>query len=362
LRWPSACTSARAASPVLLTACALLPRCRQPQLRAVGLDGHRALDISATTGRRDVDTMFTRIRPSSRPRALPHGPGGAKPLPVIRARSSSRLRPRRRTARPAHHQERPRRLRPGHRRHDSHSKHHRGFHAGAASRHGSNTSPPLAQQQPTLTSTALACIYTARTTHSRHRLPFAARFHSIASTPPPVPQLTRFSCLAQPSQDKTFSSPTAVGETFGSSYQLHEDNNASAAAGKGATHDEPLAVRTITARMQARRPRPAGPSTAPSLPRGRLRPPRDDRPCLQPLRGMSTPRSRALRMTSRPSDDTLQYLAHRRIVARRPPRRSHLRRPNRTRRSRASSPRSMAILGRSTSATRATHRSLLPSR
>ncbi|KOO35697.1 domain of subtilisin, partial [Chrysochromulina tobinii] len=36
----------------------------------------------------------------------------------------------------------------------------------------------------------------------------------------------------QPSQDKTFSSPTAVGETPGSSYQLHEDNNASAAAGQ----------------------------------------------------------------------------------------------------------------------------------
>ena len=30
-------TGERAASPVLLTACALLPRCRQPQLRAVGL-------------------------------------------------------------------------------------------------------------------------------------------------------------------------------------------------------------------------------------------------------------------------------------------------------------------------------------
>jgi hypothetical protein len=65
-------TCERAASPVLLTACALLPRCRQLQLRALGLDGHRALDISATTGRRDVDTTVTRIRPSSRPRALPH--------------------------------------------------------------------------------------------------------------------------------------------------------------------------------------------------------------------------------------------------------------------------------------------------
>ena len=72
LRWPSARASERAASPVLLTACALLPLCRQPQLQEVGLDGHRALNISATTGRRDVDTTVTRIRPSSRPRALPH--------------------------------------------------------------------------------------------------------------------------------------------------------------------------------------------------------------------------------------------------------------------------------------------------
>ena len=53
-------TSERPASPVLLTACALLARCRQPQLRAVGHDGHRALDISATTGRHDVDTSVTR--------------------------------------------------------------------------------------------------------------------------------------------------------------------------------------------------------------------------------------------------------------------------------------------------------------
>ena len=75
-------TCERAASPVLLTACALLPRCRQPQLREVGLDGHRALDISDTTGRRDVDTTVTRIRPSSRPRALPLGPGGEEPVPV----------------------------------------------------------------------------------------------------------------------------------------------------------------------------------------------------------------------------------------------------------------------------------------
>jgi hypothetical protein len=56
-------------------------------------------------------------------------------------------------------------------------------HAGAASRHGSTTSPPLARRQPTLTRVALTCIYTARTTHSRHRLPLAARFHSTARAP-----------------------------------------------------------------------------------------------------------------------------------------------------------------------------------
>ena len=53
-------TCERAATPVLLTVCALLARCRQPRLRTVGHDGHRALDISATTGRHDVDTTVTR--------------------------------------------------------------------------------------------------------------------------------------------------------------------------------------------------------------------------------------------------------------------------------------------------------------
>ena len=59
-------TRERAALPVWLTDCALLPRCRQPQLRAGGLDGHRALDISATTGRRNVESTVTMIRPPSR--------------------------------------------------------------------------------------------------------------------------------------------------------------------------------------------------------------------------------------------------------------------------------------------------------
>jgi hypothetical protein len=53
-------TCERAAMPVLLTACALLARCRQPRLRAVGPDGHRALDLSAMNGRRGVDTTVTR--------------------------------------------------------------------------------------------------------------------------------------------------------------------------------------------------------------------------------------------------------------------------------------------------------------
>ena len=102
-----------------------------------------------------------------------------KPVPVSRAWASSRLRPRRRTARPAYHQQRPRRLRPGHRRHANQGR----CHAGAASRHGSTTSPPLARRQPTLTRVALTCIYTAHTSHSRHRLPLAARFHSTARAP-----------------------------------------------------------------------------------------------------------------------------------------------------------------------------------
>ena len=63
------------------------------------------------------------------------------------------------------------------------AEHHLSLHAGAASRHGSTTSPPPARRQPTLTRVALTCIYTARTTHSRHRLPLAARFHSNARAP-----------------------------------------------------------------------------------------------------------------------------------------------------------------------------------
>ena len=139
-----------------------------------------------------------------------------------------------------------------------------------------------------LTCIALACIYAAHTT------PFTSSPATRSPLPlhRPCPSSHVSHACAQPSQDKTFSSPTAVGETPGSSYQLHEDNNASAAAGQGATHDEPLAVRAITALHECEpgaRSLQAPPSTAPSFPRGRLWPLRHDRPCLHPPHGMSTP-------------------------------------------------------------------------
>jgi hypothetical protein len=147
-----------------------------------------------------------------------------------------------------------------------------------------------------LTRVALACIYTAHTTPPLTSPP-ATRTPLPLHRPCPSSHASR--ACAQPSHDKTFSPPTAVGETPGSSYQLHEDNNASAAAGQGATHDEPLAVRAITALHECEpgaRSLQAPPSTAPLFPRGRLWPLRHDRPCLHLLHGMSTPCS-ALRMS-----------------------------------------------------------------
>ena len=129
-------TGERAASPVLLTACTLLPRCRQPRLRAVGLDCQRVLDIFATTGRRDVDRHHGHEDPAAGtlagsaawPRRREACACEAVPVkPVIRTRSSSRLRPRRRTARPAHHRVQRRRLRPDHCRRERHNKHHHGL-------------------------------------------------------------------------------------------------------------------------------------------------------------------------------------------------------------------------------------------
>eukprot|EP00900_Chrysochromulina_parva_P002206 jgi/Chrpa1/11987/Chrysochromulina_OHIO_Genome00013526-RA len=131
---------------------------RQPQMRAVGLDGHRAPDISAATGRRDVDTTT----------AL------ATSLTEMESDSVMLEAP-----------------------------------ALSARRVGALIDPSGA---PTATEPG-AC---------------------SSPRPPGVPR---------PSQDKTFLPPTAVCETTpGSSYQLHEDNNTSVAAGQGATHDEPLAV------------------------------------------------------------------------------------------------------------------------
>ena len=73
---------------------------------------------------------------------------------------------------------------------------------GSANHGVASPAPPLATAQPhhrlphdaSPTRVPLTCIYTAHTSHSRHRLPLAARIHST-STPTPVPQLTRFSCL-----------------------------------------------------------------------------------------------------------------------------------------------------------------------
>ena len=87
-------------------------------------------------------------------------------------------------------------------------------------------------------------------THHTLTSPPATRSPLPLHRPCPSSHVSR--ACAQPSQDKTFSSPTAVGETPGSSYQLHEDNNTSVAAGQGATHDEPLAVRAITALLECR--------------------------------------------------------------------------------------------------------------
>jgi hypothetical protein len=245
--------------------------------------------------------------------------------------------------------------------------------SAASTTAASTPAPPLATGpphhsllQPTLTRVALTCIYTARTSHSRHRLPLAARFHSTARAPADTflvparsPRNTRPS-RRPPRSARPLVRPTSFMRT---------------------TTPRPPPAKALRAMSRLRcaqcepgaRSLQAPPSMAPSLPRGRLWPSRHDRPCLHacghhamiaPASSLcvACPRRRALRMSSRPSDGTLQSLAHRRFRARRPPRRSPRRPPYRTRLTRAISPRTMAILGRSASTTSATHRSLLPSR
>eukprot|EP00900_Chrysochromulina_parva_P009337 jgi/Chrpa1/18404/Chrysochromulina_OHIO_Genome00022561-RA len=148
---------------------------RQPQMREVGLDGHRALDISVTIGRRDVDTTT----------AL------ATSLTEMESDSIMLEAP-----------------------------------ALLARRVGALIDPSGA---PTATK------------------PGACSSPCPGCTPGVLPAMSSGTAGAAPSQDKSFSSPTAVGKTPGSSYQLHEDNNTSVAAGQGATRNEPLAVRAITA-------------------------------------------------------------------------------------------------------------------
>ena len=218
--------------------------------RARRLARPRLLDISDTTGRRDVDTTVTRIWQPARPRALPLGPGGAKPVPVkpvpvSRARSSSRLRPVGALVYLLTFKSAVSSIKSGPL--DSSlvigamrikALPRRRRHADAAdaeSRHGSTTSPPLAAH----THPCSTHLHLHRTHHTLTSPP-ATRSPLPLQRPCPSSHVSR--ACAQPSQDTTFSSPIAVGETPGSSYQLHEDNN----AGQGATHDESLAVRAST--------------------------------------------------------------------------------------------------------------------
>jgi hypothetical protein len=72
LRWPSARVRTRR-----LACFADGLRVASPMQAAAAANGHLALDISATTGRCNVDTTVTRGSGRHHARALPHGPGGA---------------------------------------------------------------------------------------------------------------------------------------------------------------------------------------------------------------------------------------------------------------------------------------------
>ena len=222
--------------------------------------------------------------------------------------------------------------------------------------HITTTSPPPARRQPTHTRIELTCILTAHITQSRHRLPHAARFHSNARAPADTFLLpARSPRKTRPSRHPPRSARPLVRPTSFMRTTTPRSPPAKALRMMSRLRCAQSLHCTNAGKMQ-----PA--ACRSSLPRGRVWPPRHDRPCLHPLRGMSTPCTRPLRMSSGPSDGTLQSVARRCIRARRPPRRSPRRPPNRTRRTQTSSPRSMANLDRSASTTSATHRPLLPSR
>ena len=143
-----------------------------------------------------------------------------------------------------------------------------------ASRHGSTTSPPLARRQPTLTRVALTCIYTAHTSHSRHRLPLAARFHSTARAPAHtflVP--ARSPRKTRPSRRPPRSARPLVRPTSFMRTTMPRPPPAKALRKMSRLR---CAQSLHTNASQARRPQPAGPapppSTAPSLQRGRVWP------------------------------------------------------------------------------------------
>jgi hypothetical protein len=204
-----------------------------------------------------------------------------KPVPVSRARSSLRERPRQRAARPARHRVRPV---------DSvlvigatWPPHQAPPRLPRRRRH----SPRVHHITASRTRVALTCIYTAHTMHSRHRLPLAARFHSNAHAPADTflvparsPRKTRPS-RRHPRLVRPMVRPTSIMRTT-------------------APRSPPAkALRTMSRLRCAQSLHECGQKAArsQSFPRGRMWPPRHDRPCLHPLRGMFTPRSRALRMS-----------------------------------------------------------------
>jgi hypothetical protein len=176
------------------------------------------------------------------------------------------MRPRRRTARPTHHQQRPRRLRPGHRRHANQGR----CHAGAASRHGSTTSPPLARRQPTLTCVALACIYTHHTLTSPLATPSPLPLHRPCPAdtffvPARSPRTTRPSRRPRRSARPLVRPTSFMRTTTPRSLPARAQRTMSRLRCAQSLHC--TSASAITARVRARRQQ-AAPITAPYFPKG----------------------------------------------------------------------------------------------
>ena len=162
-------------------------------------------------------------------------------------------------------------------------------HAGATSRHGSTTSPPLARRQPTLTRVAaLTFIYTAHNSHSRHRLTLADRFHSTARAPADTflvparsPRKTRPS-RRPPRSARPLVRPTSFMRTT---------TPRSPPAKALRAMSRLRCAQSLHCTNAGKRPPAACRS---SLPRGRVWPPRHDRLCLPTLLRVACPRHAAM--------------------------------------------------------------------